>query len=85
MIHWIAHLFEQIDFQTYTYKIQFNKRVLELIERKRTITEQINKDLKRLQSLGQSLGVNQDLFDIPLLPSVEDGNEKYETMLIPWL
>lgn len=56
--------------------MQFNKRVLDLIERKRMITEHINNDLQRLQSLGQSLGVNQDLFDIPLLPSVEDGQEK---------
>ena len=40
------------------------------------ITEQINEDLKRLQSLGRNLGVNQDLFDIPLLPPVTDGNEK---------
>ena len=63
-------------FQTYTYKMQFNKRVLDLIERKRRITEQINNELQRLQTVGQNLGINQELFNIPLLPTVEDGQEK---------
>jgi hypothetical protein len=56
--------------------MQFNKRVLDLIERKRMITEQINTELQRLQNIGQNLGVNQELFHIPLLPTVEDGQEK---------
>ena len=55
--------------------MQFNERVLELIERKRIMTEQINNELQRLQTLGQNHGVNQELFNIPLLPSVEDGQE----------
>jgi hypothetical protein len=56
--------------------MQFNKRVLDLIERKRTITEQINNELQRLQTMGQNQGVNRELFNIPLLPTVEDGQEK---------
>ena len=56
--------------------MEFNKRVLELIKRKRTITEQINSELQRLQALGQTLGVHRELFNIPLLPTVEDGQDK---------
>ena len=56
--------------------MQFNKRVLDLIERKRIITVHINNDRQRLQNLGQNLGVNQNLFDIPLLPPVEDRQEE---------
>lgn len=55
--------------------MQFNKRVLELIERKRSITEQVNNEIQRLQNLGQSQGYNQELFNIPLLSTVEDGQE----------
>jgi hypothetical protein len=56
--------------------MQFNKRVLELIQQKRTITEQINNELQRLQNLGQNPATNQELFNIPLLSTVEDGQEK---------
>lgn len=56
--------------------MEFNKRVLDLIERKRTITEQLNNEIQRLQNLGQNQENNQELFNIPLLPSVEDGQEK---------
>jgi hypothetical protein len=56
--------------------MQFNKRVLDLIQQKRIITEKINNELQRLQSLGQNQGNNQDLFNIPLLSTTEDGQEK---------
>lgn len=56
--------------------MKFNKRVLDLIQQKRTITEKINNELQRLQNLGQNLTENQELFNIPLLPPVEDGQEK---------
>ena len=56
--------------------MKFNKRVLDLIQRKRTLTEQINNDLQRLQTLGQNQPINQELFNIPLLPIVENGQEK---------
>ena len=55
--------------------MQFNERVLELIKRKRTMTEQINAELQRLQTLGQTLGVHQELFNIPLLPTVEEQDK----------
>jgi hypothetical protein len=56
--------------------MKFNQRVHELIERKRTITEQINVELQRLKQLGQSQPNNAELFNIPLLPSVTDGQEQ---------
>jgi hypothetical protein len=52
--------------------MKFNKRVLDLIQRKRSIAERINNELQRLQNLGQ----NQELFNVPLLPPVDDGQEK---------
>ena len=56
--------------------MKFNKRVLELIQRKRTLTEQINNELQRLQKLGQNQSNHQELFNIPLLPPVTDGREE---------
>lgn len=56
--------------------MKFNKRVHELIERKRTITEQINNELQRLKQLGQNQQNNAELFNIPLLPPVVDGQEQ---------
>ena len=56
--------------------MKFNKRVLDLIQRKRTVTEKINNEIQKLQNLGRNLTTNQELFNIPLLPSVEDGQEK---------
>jgi hypothetical protein len=58
--------------------MKFNKRVLDLIQRKRTITEKLNNEIQRLQNLGQNQTTNQEVFNIPLLPSVEDGQEKYK-------
>lgn len=55
--------------------MDFNKRVHQLIERKRTITKEVNDELQRLKSLGQN-SKQTDLFDIPLLPNVTDGNEQ---------
>jgi hypothetical protein len=58
--------------------MKFNKRVLDLIQRKRTITEKLNNEIQRLQNLGQNQTTNQEVFNIPLLSSVEDGQEKYK-------
>ena len=58
--------------------MKFNQRVHELIERKRTITEQINNELQRLKQLGQNQQNNAELFNIPLLPPVADGQEQYD-------
>lgn len=55
--------------------MKFNKRVLDLIERKRTITERINSELTRLQTLGQGQINYQESFNIPLLPPVENALE----------
>lgn len=52
--------------------MEFNQRVLSLIERKRQITDEINGQLQQICSLGE----NQDLFQIPLLPTIDDGNAK---------
>ncbi|CAF0758116.1 unnamed protein product [Rotaria sordida] len=65
----------KLRFATYTYKMKFNQRVLDLIQRKRTLTEQINNELVRLRNLGQSQPNYEELFNIPLLPSVHDGQE----------
>jgi hypothetical protein len=56
--------------------MKFNKRVLDLIQRKRTLTEQINTELQRLQILGQNQINNRELFNIPLLPLTDNGQEK---------
>ncbi|CAF1167075.1 unnamed protein product, partial [Adineta ricciae] len=58
---------------TYTYKMEFNKRVLDLIERKRTLTQEINADLQYLNTLGKSQTQHSELFNIPLLPLNENG------------
>jgi hypothetical protein len=58
--------------------MKFNKRVLDLIQRKRTITEKLNNEIQRLQNLGQNQTTIQEVFNIPLLSSVEDGQEKYK-------
>ncbi|CAM4893268.1 unnamed protein product [Rotaria socialis] len=65
----------KLRYTTYTYKREFNKRVLNLIQRKRTLAEQINNELKRLKNLGQNQSNHQELFNIPLLPPVQDGDE----------
>ena len=56
--------------------MKFNQRVHELIERKRSLTEQINGELHRLKQLGQNQPNNAELFNIPLLPPVNDGQEQ---------
>ena len=56
--------------------MKFNQRVMELIQRKRTITEHINGELQHLKQLGQQQQINQELFNVPLLPAVKDGQEK---------
>ncbi|CAF3878718.1 unnamed protein product [Adineta steineri] len=63
----------KIRYATYTYKKEFNKRVLDLIERKRALTEQINGEYQRLQNLGQNQTINRELFNIPLLPLTDNG------------
>lgn len=54
--------------------MEFNQRVLNLIERKRQLTDEINGQLQQIHSLGE----NQELFQIPLLSTVDDGNAKFE-------
>ena len=56
--------------------MEFNKRVHHLIERKRNITKNVNDELQRLKTLGQQQNNHLDLFQIPLLPPVIDGNEQ---------
>ena len=51
--------------------MEFNKRVHQLIEKKRIITKQVNDELQRMKTLGHN-----DSFNIPLLPAVTDGNEQ---------
>ena len=55
--------------------MDFNQRVLDLIEHKRKLTEQINSELQRLQDLGQNLTNYQELFHLPRLPPVVDEQE----------
>lgn len=54
--------------------MEFNERVLKLIEQKRQLTDEINGQLQQIRSLGE----NQELFQMPLLPTVDDGNAKFE-------
>jgi hypothetical protein len=56
--------------------MEFNQRVLNLIERKQLITKQVNSQLQRLKLLGQHQQSHADLFDLPLLPAVVDGQEE---------
>lgn len=56
--------------------MEFNRRVLDLIKRKRILTEQINSELERLRNLGQKEANHQELFNVPLLPPVQDGYEE---------
>ena len=56
--------------------MEFNKRILDLIERKRTLTQEINADLQYLNTLGKSQAEHSELFNIPLLPLNENGQAK---------
>ena len=56
--------------------MEFNRRVLELIERKRQITEQVNEKLQQLKAMAENHEVKSELFDIPLLLPVTDGNDQ---------
>ncbi|UJR37290.1 hypothetical protein I4U23_029999 [Adineta vaga] len=63
----------KIRLATYTYKMEFNKRILDLIERKRVLTEQINADYQYLRNLGKNQTNANEFFNIPLLPENENG------------
>lgn len=56
--------------------MEFNKRILDLIERKRILTQEINADLQYLNNLGKSQTGHSELFNIPLLPTNENSQAK---------